>query len=69
MRRIGQGEHRGALGHALLGQAKVHVVGREQPEAAVATADLHAGASTLSARPALRQERLPSDWPTTTGLP
>ncbi len=35
MRRVRRGEHRGALGHALLGQAEVHVVGREQPEAAV----------------------------------
>ena len=33
--RIGRGEHAGALGHALLGQAEVHVVGREQAEAAV----------------------------------
>src|SRR6266566_2217377 len=33
--RIGRGEHAGALGHALLGQAEVHGVGREQAEAAV----------------------------------
>ena len=35
MGRIRRGEHGGALGHALRGQAEVHVVGREQPEAAV----------------------------------
>jgi hypothetical protein len=35
MGRIRRGEHGGALGHALLGQAEVHIVGREQPEAAM----------------------------------
>ena len=35
MGRIRRGEHGGALGHALLGQAEVHVVGREQPAAAM----------------------------------
>jgi len=35
MRRVGRGEHAGALRPPVLGQAAVHVVGREQAEAAV----------------------------------
>ena len=35
MRRIRRGEHVGARGQALRGQAEVHVVGREQAKAAV----------------------------------
>jgi hypothetical protein len=64
MRRIRRGEHRGALGHTLLGQAEVHVVGREQPEAAVVMfgvvpgeEDVPVGPSILDAAEPVREFR------------
>ena len=64
MRRIRRGEHVGARGQALRGQADVHVVGREQPEAAVVMfcvvpgeEDVPVGPSVLDGAEPLRKRR------------
>ena len=48
MRRVGRGEHGGARGDAILGQADVHVVGREQAEAGVVMRGVVPGEEVLA---------------------
>ena len=51
MGRVRRGEDDGALGPSLLGQAEVHVVGREQAQAAVVVLSVIPGEETLAVGP------------------